>query len=136
MQTSRSKTMLIILLSLIVVAAGIAGVVMSMKGKSEEKQVSSDQPTESVVINEDEVAKDKLLKDKYPEVNALIQRYREGLTSGDVNILKEVYNSNESMSEDVVKSTSEIIESYSDTVCYTKQGLDEDSYFVYIYFLS
>ena len=133
MQTSRSKTGLIIFLSVIVIAAGIAGVVLSMKDKSEEKQASAVQPTESVVINEDEVAKDKLLKDKYPEVNALIQRYREGLTSGDVNILKEVYNSTESMSSDVVTSTSEIIEGYTNTVCYTKQGLEDDSYFVYIY---
>ena len=133
MQTSRSKTVLIILLSLIVIAAGIAGVVMSMKDKSEEKQISADQPTENVVIDEDEVAKDKLLKDKYPEVNALIERYREGLTSGDINILKEVYDSTESMSTDVVTSTSEIIESYSDTVCYTKRGLEDNSYFVFIY---
>ena len=133
MQTSRSKTVLIILLSLIVVAAGIAGVVVSMKDKSEEKQISADQPTENVVINEDEVAKDKLLKDKYPEVNALIERYREGLTSGDINILKEVYDSTESMSTDVVTSTSEIIEGYSNTVCYTKRGLEDNSYFVFIY---
>ena len=87
----------------------------------------------AVVIDEDEVAKDKLLKDKYPEVNALIERYREGLTSGDINILKEVYDSTESMSTDVVTSTSEIIESYSDTVCYTKRGLEDNSYFVFIY---
>lgn len=133
MQTSRGKTVLIILLSLIVVAAGIAGVVLSMKDKSEDKQIMSEQPAESVAINEDEVAKDKLLKDKYPEVNNLIQRYREGLTSGDVNILKEVYDSTESMSVDVVTSTSEIIESYSNTVCYTKRGLEDDSYFVFIY---
>ena len=39
MQTSRSKTMLIILLSLIVVAAGIAGVVLSMKDKEDFKFV-------------------------------------------------------------------------------------------------
>ncbi len=133
MQTSRSKTALIIVLSVIVIAAGIAGLVLSMKDKSEENGTSVEQPTESVVINEDEVAKDKLLKDKYPEVNALIQRYREGLTSGDVNILKEVYDTDEAMSADVVSSTSEIIEGYTNTVCYTKRGLESHSYFVFVY---
>lgn len=133
MQTGRSKTVLIIILSVIVIAAGIASLVLSMKDKSEEKQASAEQPTESVVINENEVAQDKLLKDKYPEVNTLIQRYREGLTSGDVNILKEVYDSTEEMSADVAASTSEIIEGYTNTVCYTKRGLEEGSYFVFIY---
>lgn len=133
MQTTRSKTALIIVLSVIVIAAGIAGLVLSMKDKSEENGISAEQPTESVVINEDEVAKDKLLKDKYPEVNALIQRYREGLTSGDVNILKEVYDTDEAMSADVVSSTSEIIEGYTNTICYTKRGLESHSYFVFVY---
>ena len=133
MQTTRSKTALIIVLSVIVIAAGIGGLVLSMKDKSGDVGTSVDQPTESVVINEDEVAKDKLLKDKYPEVNALIQRYREGLTSGDVNILKEVYDTDEAMSADVVSSTSEIIEGYTNTICYTKRGLEAHSYFVFVY---
>lgn len=133
MQTSRSKTILIIILSIIVVAAGIAGVVLSMKDKSEDNQTSAGQPAESVVINEDEVAKDKLLKDKYPEVNTLIQKYREGLTNGDVNVLKEVYNTEDTISNDVLASTSQIIEGYSNTACYTKRGLEDNSYFVFIY---
>lgn len=133
MQTSRSKTILIIILSVIVLAAGIAGVVLSMKDKSEANQFSDNQPAESVVIDEDEIAKDKLLKDKYPEVNALILKYREGLTNGDVSVLKEVYNTEDEISNDVLASTSKVIESYTNTVCYTKKGLEENSYFVFIY---
>lgn len=133
MQNSRSKTILIILLSVIVIVAGIAGAVSAMKEKSEKKQTSAKQTTENIVINEDEVAKDKLLKDKYPEVNQLIAKYREGLTNGDVTILKEVYNSTDELSSDIVTSTSKIIEGYTDTVCYTKKGLEEGAYFVFIY---
>ena len=92
MKTSRSKLILIILLSIVVIAAAIAGVVLSMKNKSEEKQTSAVKASESVVVNEDEVSKDRLLKDKYPEVNDLIKRYRTALTNGDVDALKGIYN--------------------------------------------
>ena len=115
MKTSRSKLILIILLSVVVVVAAIAGVVLSMKNKSEEKQGSAAKTSESVVIDEDEISKDRLLKDKYPEVNDLIKRYRDEISA------------------DVLTSTSKIIEGYSDTVCYTKKGLEDKSYFVFIY---
>ncbi len=133
MKTSRSKIILIIILSVIVIAAAIAGVVLSMKNKSEEKQASATKTSESVVINEDEVAKDRLLKDKYPEVNDLIKRYREALTNGDVDALKTIYNTQDEISNDVLSSTSKIIEGYTDTVCYTKKGLEDNSFFVFIY---
>lgn len=133
MKTSRSKIILIIILSVIVIAAAVAGVVLSMKNKSEEKQISATKASESVVINEDEVSKDRLLKDKYPEVNDLIKRYREALTNGDVNALKSIYNTQDEISNDVLSSTSKIIEGYTDTVCYTKKGLEDNSFFVFIY---
>lgn len=133
MKTSRSKLILIILLSVVVIAAAIAGVVISMKSKSEGKQTSAVKASESVVVNEDEVSKDRLLKDKYPEVNDLIKRYRTALTNGDVDALKEIYNTQDEISSDVLSSTSKIIEGYSDTVCYTKKGLEDNSYFVFIY---
>lgn len=133
MQTSRSKTILIILLSVIVIVSGVAGIVLAMKDKSEEKQASASQMTGNIVIDEDEIAKDKLLKDKYPEVNALIAKYREGLTNGDASILKEVYNVTDELSTDVITSASKIIEGYTDTVCYTKKGLEDGAYFVFIY---
>ena len=131
MKTSRSKLILIILLSVVVIVAAIAGVVLSMKNKSEEKQGSAAKTSESVVIDEDEIAKDRLLKDKYPEVNDLIKRYREALTNGDVEALKAIYNTQDEISADVLTSTSKIIEGYSDTVCYTKKGLEDKSYFVF-----
>ncbi len=133
MKTSRSKLILIILLSVVVIAAAIAGVVLSMKNKSEEKQAPAAKTSESIVIDEDEISKDRLLKDKYPEVNDLIKRYREALTNGDVEALKAIYNTQDEISADVLTSTSKIIEGYTDTVCYTKKGLEDKSYFVFIY---
>ncbi|NCC00594.1 MAG: hypothetical protein EOM34_07910 [Clostridia bacterium] len=133
MKTNRSKTILVIILSLIAIAAIVAAIVMSVRNKSEDKQAAVAQTAESVVIDEDEVSKDRLLEDKYPEVNDLIKRYREALTNGDVDALKEIYNTTDNISNDVLASTSKIIEGYSNTVCYTKKGLEDNSYFVFIY---
>ena len=47
--------------------------------------------------------------------------------------MKEVYNTTEDINEDVLSSTSEVIEAYENTTCYTKRGLEENSYFVFIY---
>lgn len=133
MKTNRSKTILVIILSVIVIAAAIAGIVLSVKNKSKDKQAAATRTAESVVINEDEVAKDRLLKDKYPEVNDLIKKYREALTNADVDALKKIYNTTDEVSSDVLASTSKIIKGYSNTACYTKKGLEDGSFFVFIY---
>lgn len=133
MQLSRRKQILILILSAIVIVSGIAGFLTKPKDVPDEKVTSASAKAESVVVNENAISKEKLLKNKYPEVNALVERYQEGLTSGNTSILKEVYNTSEPINNEEVTSMSEIIESYSDTICYTKPGLDAGSYFVFVY---
>lgn len=133
MKTNRSKTVLVIVLSVIVIVAAVAGIMLAGKHSSNDQQAGAVRTAESVVISEDEVAKDRLLKDKYPEINDLIKRYREALVAGDVDALKKIYNTTDEISSDVLSSTSKIIEGYSNTVCYTKKGLEESSFFVFIY---
>ena len=133
MQISRKKAILILILSVIVIVSGIAGFMTSEKDQVGDKASSENSATESLVINEENISKEKLLKNKYPEVNTLVERYQEGLTSGNTSILKEVYNTSETISSNVLAQTSEIIENYSDTVCYTKPGLEDGSYVVFVY---
>ena len=133
MKANKSKTILVVILSIVALAAVIAGIVLFMRNKSEDKQAEIAQTRETVVIDEDEVANDRLLKDKYPEVNQLVTEYRKALTDGDVEALKKIYNTTDNISNDVLASTSKIIEGYSNTVCYTKKGLEDGSYFVFIY---
>ena len=89
MKTNRSKTVLVIVLSVIVIVAAVAGIMLAGKHSSNDQQAGAARTAESVVISEDEVAKDRLLKDKYPEINDLIKRYREALVAGDVDALKK-----------------------------------------------
>ena len=133
MQLSRKKQILILILSAIVVVSGIAGFLTSPKKQPDAKVTSASSKVENIAINENAISKEKLMKDKYPEVNALIERYQEGLTSGNTSILKEVYNTSEPINNEEVTSMSDLIESYSDTICYTKPGLDAGSYVVFVY---
>ena len=130
MKQNRGKTILVIVLSVIVIISVMAGIILSVKNKSKDRQISADQPGTSIEINEDE---DHLLKDHYPEINELIKKYREALTHGDVETLKTIYNTQDEINSEVLTSTSNIIESYTNTACYTKRGLEENSYFVFIY---
>ncbi len=132
---NRGRTILIIILSLIVVVAGAAALMMNSQDRTvSHTTAETDADNENnVVVKEDRESGDQLAKDKYPEVNTLIANYRQALTSGDVEALKEIYNTDEDLSKDVISSTSQIIESYNDTACYTKKGLEEGSYFCFIY---
>ena len=131
MKTNRSRNILIAVISVIVVIAVIAIIVVRFVLGS--GQSADNTEAQSVVISEDAVAKDSLLKDNYPEVNALISEYRQALTDGNVELLKQVYDTDDEISSDVLSSTSSIIEGYQNTACYTKRGLEENSYFVFIY---
>lgn len=130
---NKGRTILIIILSLIVVIAGAAALLMNSKDRKVSHTTAETEAVDNVVVKEDRESGDKLAKDKYPEVNTLIANYRKALTSGDVDALKEIYNTDENLSKDVISSTSQIIESYNDTACYTKKGLEDGSYFCFIY---
>ena len=132
-RSSNRKGIIIIVLSIIVIVSIVAAGIMSLTGKSKGQKDDNVSANSNVVVDEDLVVKDNLEKDAIPEINALITKYRTAFSSGDVNALKEVYNTTEDINEDVLSSTSEVIESYENTTCYTKRGLEENSYFVFIY---
>ena len=133
MNSGNRKGIIIVVLSIIVIVSIAAAGIMTLTGKSKGKPDTNVSSNSNVVVDEDLVVKDNLEKDAIPEVNALITKYRSAFSSGDVNALKEVYNTTEDINEDVLTSTSKIIESYQNTACYTKRGLEENSYFVFIY---
>lgn len=133
MNSGNRKGIIIVVLSIIVIVSIAAAGIMTLTGKSKGKPDTNVSSNSNVVVDEDLVVKDNLEKDAIPEVNALITKYRSAFSSGDVNALKEVYNTTEDINEDILTSTSKIIESYQNTACYTKRGLEENSYFVFIY---
>jgi hypothetical protein len=114
----------------IVIVAVIAGIVVNL-GKTSSNTTSesatSEQGLDIIENNND------LELNKYPAVNELIQNYRTAFQSGDSDLLKEVYNSDQEINVDVLTATSQIIEEYQNTQCYTKRGLNSGEYVVFVY---
>lgn len=74
---------------------------------------------------------DSLKVDAYDEINDLISRYFTGLANGDMELVAgtvDVLTEEEKLTIDKKK---DYIESYDNISCYTKKGLEENSYVVF-----
>lgn len=72
-----------------------------------------------------------LLENAYPEVNELITEYYAALQSEDLETVKSLFDYSEDKELLRMQENSSHIESYNNIVCYTKSGLEPDSYVVY-----
>lgn len=78
----------------------------------------------------------ELAKDEVPEVNQLLSRYFQAKVDQDPEALYQVFGKADDDDMAVRKQElsyeAKFIEDYQDITCYTKQGLTEDSYVVYV----
>lgn len=86
---------------------------------------------ESGQTGESQEAAEPLLENAYPEVNELITRYYAALQSDDLDTVKSLLDYSEDKELLRMQENSFHIESYNNIVCYTKSGLETDSYVVY-----
>ena len=86
---------------------------------------------ESGQTGESQEAAEPLLENAYPEVNELITRYYAALQSDDLDTVKSLLDYSEDKELLRMQENSSHIESYNNIVCYTKSGLEPDSYVVY-----
>ena len=98
--------------------------------KTEQKKDStdSDEAEKDDADKEDENA---LEKNAYPEVNALIESFYTAWGQKDVAKMKELTDNFDATDEAKVTNAT-YIESYDNIVVYTKQGLEKDSYVVFV----
>lgn len=98
--------------------------------KTEQKKESTDseKTDEEKSEKEDENA---LEKNAYPEVNALIESFYTAWGQKDVAKMKELTDNFDATDEAKVTNAT-YIESYDNIVVYTKQGLEKDSYVVFV----
>ncbi len=93
----------------------------------------SDSQTSEADTSEAEPVRDVSLQcDAYPEVKRVIEEYHTALAEDDQETIKKylLYVSEDELVTISVKS--EYVEAYNDIKCYTQQGYDENSYFVYV----
>lgn len=72
-----------------------------------------------------------LLLDSVPEINVFVAEYYEALAKGDMEKVDQVNTSVSDVEMVSLEKQSLYIENYENISCYTKKGLEEDSYFVF-----
>ena len=121
------------LLVLIVILV-IALIVAAVRGG---KDKTSQDVTEQTVTNENsseaESAEEKNLLevDAYEEINELVRKYFEGLSSGNTDLVEESVDVLTDEEKAVIGKKKDYIEAYQDVICYTKKGLEENSFVVF-----
>ena len=109
----------------------------SVFSKDDEPKTQAEEPVESSDDAEKEETQDEkkdenvLQKNAYPEVNSLIDSFYTAWGQKNVEQMKELTDSFDATDEAKVSNAS-YIENYSNVTVYTKQGLTEDSFVVFV----
>lgn len=114
----------------------IALIVGAVKGGKDQKPqddqnviTETNQPEATPEVTEE--PEDVLETDAYPEVNALVEKYFQGLSSGDTAMVAETVDVLTDEEKQVIERKKDYIEAYNNVVCHTKKGLEENSYVVF-----
>ena len=90
----------------------------------------------TTMVNPGDLLKESnpLEKDAHPEVNALIQQYYDSMAAGDMDSLTGLVDQ---ISEEEIKkilTSRDVVEGYQNISCYTKKGMEDGSYMVFVYY--
>lgn len=118
-------------IALIIVIATIISLVHSKNGKDTEAVASlSEETTEGTVSSA--VLNEPLEENKYPAVNELVQSFYTALAEGDMDTVKALKDYTNDKEIITYQKKSEYIESYNNLTCYTKDGIDPNTYYLYV----
>lgn len=73
-----------------------------------------------------------LAQNAYTDVNELMQAFCTAMADGDMDTVQEIKDYNTDKEIITYKEKSAFIEGYDNINCYTKPGVEENSYFVYV----
>ncbi len=105
---------------------------MSSRKTSDDEQISADTNSTSESQEEEESSQKPLEANAYPEINALMDRFYTALAEGDMDTITAIRDETSDTEYLTLKKRSEFIEHYDNLICYTKEGLADNSYFVYV----
>ena len=108
---------------LMVVLVVVLAVTAVNSGKTEDKKADKKQEQTTAAGNEYEVNENK-------ELNELINKYYKLYAAGEVDKLAKIASPVSDMEKSYIKMMSKYVESYNEVDCYTKKGLDDNSYMV------
>lgn len=109
-----------------IVIAFIISIVNSNGSDDADSAANLDKDSESVQYTDE-----PLQENAHQDVNELMDRFFKALADGDMDTIVALRDCNDDTSLITYEKRSEYIEEYTDITCYTKPGLEENSYFVY-----
>lgn len=118
--------------AVIVIILIIALIVKAVSGGEDKKPEDIQNPAaEEEQASQETEEENELESDAYPAINELIEKYFNGLSSGDTDMVAETVDVLSDEEKQVIERKKDYIEAYDDITCYTKKGLEEGSYVVF-----
>ena len=97
----------------------------------QEKNSSEDTDTDEEKVEDTDTDTNALEENAYPEVNTLIESFYAAWGQKDTDAMKKLTD-NFSTTDETKVANATYIESYDNVQVYTKKGLDDDSYVVFV----
>ncbi len=123
------KILLPVLACVIVIA-----VIFSYLGKQKEPpaETVNVNPSTNVTTEIPALKEDPLAENAHANVNELMSKFYKALADGDLETVRAIKDYSSDKDLITYEKKSEFIEGYDDIKCYTKSGMEENSYFVYV----
>ena len=121
-----------------VIALAVVLIVGAVKGKDpvntpnqETAEQAGDETMTETPEEDAAVEEDPLEVDAYTAINVLITDYFTGLSNGDIALVESTVDVLTDEEKLTIERKKDYIEAYHNITCYTKKGLEEDSYVVF-----
>lgn len=118
-----------------VLVVAVIGSSIVMHPKDDKKEpVNKEQQVEQSTSSVETVAEsteNTLNAEQYPEIAELVQLYYQARLTGDIASIQKYVDNIEDVDMNQVKASNEYIKKYKNIECYTKVGLEENTYVVF-----
>lgn len=135
---NNKKLWMAVITALVIIALIVVVIIIASQGDRQSAQnetvgeVIPVEPEGTGASEPEEI--NELLLDAYPEVNNLMKTYFNAKLNCDLETLLKIVSDTETISEEKLQKENEYIEDYQNIKCYTKNGILEGTYIVYVYF--
>lgn len=119
---------LIFVILLIVVAVAIAGISKVNDKRAQERAYAALSEQEKALLNQNLT----LIKDGYDNINSASKSYLDAIANNDLPYLKEHLFEITANEIDNITVKSKYIDYYDNVTCYTQEGYDDESFYVYV----
>lgn len=130
MQHVAAAVAMILVVAIIVSAIAISPDSDDDKTVNPNKTVDNQQ-TEQTSVQVTEASDNALDSERYPEITELVELYYQAKLTGDTSAIEKYVDNIEDVNMEEIKASNEYIKKYNNIECYTKAGLEDNTYVVF-----